>query len=358
MKVLHIEGGTHVYGGAYQVLQLLRLLKGRGEHFLACPEGSDVAAEALKAGIEVLPIPLNGEASLPSYFALRAIIKERKPDIVHVHSRRGADVWGVLAAWRSGTKLIVTRRVDNPEPRWLARLRYAPATRVVGISEKIRAVLASEGVPEGKLRCIRSGVDTAAYTPCADRGILKAEFGIGDDEKTVLMAAQFIRRKGHATLLAAIPGILEKCPKTRFLLAGQGPLLAEVRAAAAEFGDRVIVPGFRSDLAKILPACTLLAHPAESEGLGVVILQAAACGVPVVASRAGGIPEVVCDGQSGFLVEPGNVRQFALRIASLLADDTLAAEMGRHARDYAVNELSIDATAKANHTMYSELVPG
>jgi hypothetical protein len=107
-----------------------------------------VAAEALKAGIEVSPSP-ELRASLPAYFALRAIIRERKPDIVHVHSRRGADLWGGPRGMAERDKTCHLPRVDNPEPRWLARLRYAPAVRVVGISEKICAVLASEGVPEG-----------------------------------------------------------------------------------------------------------------------------------------------------------------------------------------------------------------
>ena len=356
MKILHVEGGKHVYGGAYQVLQLLRLLKGRGEHLLACPENSDVAAEALKAGLDVLPIPLRGEASVGAYFALREILREKSPDIVHVHSRRGADLWGVLAAKRAKVKLVITRRVDNPEPRWLARLRYAPATRVVGISEKICAVLASEGIPEAKLRCIRSGVDTAAYAPNPDRSLLRREFGIGDGEKVVVMAAQFIPRKGHATLLAAVPEVLAAHPNTRFLLLGQGALLEEVREKAKPFGDRVLVPGFRRDFSAILPACDLLVHPAEMEGLGVVILQAASCGVPVVASRAGGIPEVVRDGRSGFLVESGDAHLFALRMNSILGDENLAKGLSAYARDFAVNELSIDAMAEANHRMYEELI--
>jgi glycosyltransferase involved in cell wall biosynthesis len=356
MKVLHIEGGTHVYGGPYQVIHLLRALGSRGTHFLVCPQKSDVAAEAARQGLDVLPIPFRGDAGVGTYFSLRRLIEEKKPDLVHVHSRRGADLWGVLAAWRARVPLVITRRVDNPEARWLAGLRYRPATKVVGISEKICRVLASEGVPEEKLVCIRDGVDTVTFTPSADRTILQREFGIAPDEKTVLMAAQFIRRKGHAVLLKAVPEILASCPRTRFLLAGRGPLHDEIREAAAVYGDRVILPGFRGDMARITPACDLLVHPAEMEGLGVVILQAGACGIPVVASKAGGIPEVVRDGESGLLFDPGDVHALARLTISLLSDDSRAAAMGRFARNLVAGELSIGAMADANYRLYEEIL--
>ncbi len=356
MKVLHIEGGTHVYGGPYQVIHLLRTLGCRGAHFLACPEKSEVAAEAARQGLDVLPIPFRGDAGIGTYFSLRRLIREKKPDLVHVHSRRGADLWGVLAAWRAHVPLVITRRVDNPEARWLAALRYRPATKVVGISEKICRVLASEGVPQEKLVCIRDGVDTTTFAPSTDRTILEREFGIATDEKTVLMAAQFIRRKGHATLLAAIPEILTACPRTRFLLAGKGPLFDEIHEKAAAFGDRVLLPGFRADMARIMPACDLLVHPAEMEGLGVVILQAGACGIPVVASKAGGIPEVVRDGESGFLFDPGDVHALARLTISLLSDSSRASAMGRFARGLVAGELSIEAMSDANYRLYEDIL--
>jgi glycosyltransferase involved in cell wall biosynthesis len=355
MRVLHIEGGKHLYGGAYQVLHLLRLLKGRGEHILACPIGSAIAAEAQKAGIDVIPIPLNGEGSVKACFAIRRIIRERQPDIVHVHSRRGADLWGVLAAKLSHVSLVITRRVDNPELPIVARFRYGPAVRVVGISKKICEVLEFEGVTHDKLRCIRSGVDTSAYAPHEGHAYLKEQFDIAHNEHVVAMAAQFIERKGHATLLAAVPAILMEHPRTRFLIVGQGPLLDDIRAQAAQFAGRVIVPGFRADFAQILPECDVLVHPAQKEGLGVVILQAAACGVPVVASRAGGIPEVVSDGKSGYLVEPHDIDGFAQQVNALLGNKELCKEMGRFARNYAMRELSIDATAAANYELYKEI---
>src|SRR5690606_24610575 len=111
----------------------------------------------------------------------------------------------------------------------------------------------------------------------------------------------------------------------------------------AQFGDRVLTPGFRDDFNRILPGCDVLVHPAQMEGLGVVILQAAACGIPVVAGRAGGIPEVVCEGETGYLIDPVSAEEIADRLIELCADDELRRKMGQAARRLAEKELSIAA---------------
>lgn len=355
-RILHVEAGRHMYGGAYQVLALLRNTRHEADHLLACAHGSAIGQMARKDGLQVREIGLTGDAGAGAWFALRRAIRDFRPDIVHVHSRRGADVWGVLAAIGKHVPLIITRRVDNHEPRWLAHLRYGKAARIVGISEKICEVLESEGVPRERLRCIRSGVDTDAFRPGGVRGYLADQFGIAADESVVVMAAQFIPRKGHATLLAALPEVLAHHPRTRFLLLGTGPLHEQVKTAAAPFGDRVLVPGFRDDFTRLLPACDVLAHPAEMEGLGVVLLQAAACGIPVVAGRAGGIPEIVRDGETGFLVTPGDAEALAGYLCQLLGDAALRRRMGAAARAFAECELSISATTEANMRLYDEVV--
>lgn len=361
IRVLHIEGGKNLYGGPYQVLSLMRLLRKSSDvqNLLACPHGSAIAIAAEEHQLPVHTIPLRGDGSVGAYFALRRIIDSWKPDIVHVHSRRGADVWGVLAAARSKRRLIVTRRVDNPEPKVLVKFRYAAADIVVGISEEICRVMRAGGVSTHKIRCIRSGVDTQEWRPDAQaRRWIEEQFGVQTDEKLVVMAAQFIPRKGHEMLLRAIPAVVKAQPRTRFLLLGKGPLLEKVREEAKPFGERVLVPGFRDDFNRILPGCDVLAHPAQMEGLGVVILQAAACAVPVVAGRAGGIPEVVRDGETGYLVDPLSPEQIAQKLVRLLTDADLRNRIGMEARRLAEKELSTEAMAEGNLALYRELMKG
>ena len=162
MKVLHVESGMHLYGGALQVVFLSRGLQRLGvENVLACPEGSAIAEASAQGGVAVRALPMGGDADVGLVARLRRLIATEKPDLIHLHSRRGADIWGGVAGRLSGIPVVLSRRVDNTESKWAVALKYRLYDRVVAISQGIQAVLASEGVPAGKLRCVPSAVDTA-----------------------------------------------------------------------------------------------------------------------------------------------------------------------------------------------------
>jgi glycosyltransferase involved in cell wall biosynthesis len=363
VKVLHVEGGRHLYGGALQVVFLMRGLAPMGvASVLACPEGSAIAGAAA-AHARVRELPIGGDADLGLVGRLAALIRRERPDLVHLHSRRGVDVWGALAARRAGVPVVLSRRVDNPEWAPWARWKYRRVDRVVTISEGIRRVLLDEGVPPEQVVCVRSAVDTKAYAPGArldarERAWFRAEFGFGEGEFALGMAAQFIERKGHRTALEALPAIRRAHPRTRLLLFGQGPLVEPMRRLATERGldDSVHFAGFRNDLARVLPQLDLLVHPAEMEGLGVALLQAAACGVPIVAGRAGGIPEIVRPGLNGELIEPGDVDGLALAVTQLLGDAGQRARCGAAGRALVEREFSIDAMVRGNLAVYREVL--
>ncbi|HKX93219.1 MAG TPA: glycosyltransferase, partial [Methylibium sp.] len=235
MKTLHVESGMHLYGGALQVVFLLRGLQARGEQpVLACPEGSAIAGAVRALGVPVHEIAMRGDLDVGMAGRLRALIRTERPALVHLHSRRGSDLWGGLAARRESVPAVLSRRVDNPEPRWWVAAKYRLYAKVVAISEGIRRVLLAEGLGERQVVCVHSAVDTEAYRPePADRTWLRAEFGLADDEPVLAMAAQFIPRKGHRTLLAALPAVLAAQPRLRALLFGQGPELDAIRAQVA-----------------------------------------------------------------------------------------------------------------------------
>jgi glycosyltransferase involved in cell wall biosynthesis len=360
MKVLHVETGRHLYGGALQVRFLLEGLAAGwpgDRHVLVCPRGAAIAA-AVRGRVRVVELELGGDLDLGMAVRLRRLFADERPDVVHLHSRRGADLWGALAARSLGIPVVLSRRVDNPEPRPLVALKYRLYDQVVTISQGIRDVLLREGVPAAKVTCVPSAVDTRTYRPGGDRGWLNAEFGLPADALVVAMAAQFIPRKGHDTLLAALPPVLERHPRLRVLLFGQGPLRDEVSAEVQRRGwaDRVLLPGFRDDLARILPALDVLVHPARMEGLGVVLLQAAACGIPLVAARAGGIPEVCIDGETGWLVQPGDAAGLAAALDAGLSDPVEARRRGAAGRALVERAFSVEAMVAGNRAVYEKLL--
>lgn len=360
MKVLHVEAGMHLYGGALQVVFLLRGLKARGiDCVLACPTGSAIASEATPHA-EVVQMTMKGDADVALTGRLRRLIREVQPDVVHLHSRRGSDLWGALAARLEGVPVVLSRRVDNPESRFVVKLKYRLYDEVVTISDGIRQVLLSEGVPPTKLHCVLSAVDTAHYRP--DRSHLawfRETFGLNDGDLVIGMVAQFIARKGHSTLLDALPAVLASHPNARVLLFGQGPLRDEIAVRVqgdALLTQHVQLPGFRKDLDRILPCLDVLAHPAFMEGLGVSLLQAAACGVPLVGGRAGGIPEIVQPGLNGELIEPGDTAALTAALNKLLGSADVRQRYGQAGRAWVERRFSIDAMVSGNLGVYGRAI--
>ncbi|MCP5419858.1 MAG: glycosyltransferase [Gammaproteobacteria bacterium] len=359
MKIVHIESGRHLYGGALQVLFLLQGLRERpGRHVLICPEDGAIAAATDGLVEKQYAIPWHGDLDFGLSRRLRAILRQERPDLVHIHSRRGADIWGGWAAWREGIPAILSRRVDNPEPRWLAPWKYRLYQRVVTISQGIRGVLLAEGLPPERVTCVPSAVDVERYRPAADRAWFRREFALAEEEPAVGMIAQFIERKGHRLLLEAMPAILRSHPRVRFLLFGAGALRDEMERLCAQRGwqERILFPGFRKDLERIIPCLNLVAHPATLEGLGVALLQAAACAVPIVASRTGGIPEIVHDEVNGLLVPPGDSPALARAVIRLLDDPVQSVAFGQAGRRIAVRDFSIAAMVEGNYRVYREVL--
>jgi glycosyltransferase involved in cell wall biosynthesis len=358
VKILHVEGGRNLYGGALQVLYLIEGLKARGvENLLACRTGSDIGLAA-KPFAEVRGMKMEGDMDVLLIPRLYRLIRATRPDIVHLHSRIGADVMGGIAARLAGVPIVHSRRQDNPEKPWMVALKYRLHDRVVAISEGIGEVLMSEGLSPARLRIVRSAVEARPFQQPADKTWFRAEFGLPEGSLVMGVVAQLISRKGHRFLLQAMPRLMERFPALYVIFFGKGPAEADLREQARKLGldGRVRLAGFRDDLPRILPCLDLLVHPALMEGLGVSLLQAASAGVPIVASRAGGIPEAVRDGLNGLLVPPGDVAALGEAIGRVLGDPALARRLGEAGRDLVAREFSVDGMVEGNLRVYRELL--
>lgn len=358
MKILHVEAGKHLYGGARQVQYITEGLAARGiDTPLACARGSEVSRHP-PAGVRVLPIPMGGDGDVGLVLRLARLIRAERPDLVHLHSRRGADTWGALAARLAGVPCVLSRRVDNPESRLAVAFKYRLYAHVITISEAIRQVLLDEGLAPDRVSCVRSAVDPAPFLKPVDPSAFRAEFRLPQDALVIGVVAQMIPRKGHRHLFAALPGLVEKYHELQVLVFGQGPLLAELRAdvAARKLDGVVHFTGFRHDLAHWIGGLDLLVHPAEMEGLGVSLLQAAAAGVPVITSRAGGLPEAVLDGVTGLLCPPADVPALAAAIDRLAGDAALRHRYGEAGRARILAEFSIDRMVEGNLAIYHRVL--
>ncbi|MCQ3934786.1 MAG: glycosyltransferase family 1 protein [Gammaproteobacteria bacterium] len=357
MHVVHLETGRHPYGGARQALILMRGLKARSvEGTLACTAGGQLAGEARRLGLALRELPMRGDHDLGFIGRFATLLRELQPDLVHVHSRRGADWFGGLAARRAGIPALLTRRVDRSEGL-LSRLKYRPYGRVVAISTAIRRQLESVGLRPPQLALVRSAVEPALQDPAWSRERLAREFSLDPRCQLVGCVSQLIARKGHAELLQAWRAVAPACPQARLLLFGQGPLEASLRRRVRTLGleASVLFAGFRPDLASFIGRLDVLAHAASAEGLGLAVLEAEAAGVPVVAFRAGGVPEIVADGRTGYLVRAGDAAAFAIALTELLQNEARRKALGAAAWDWVAREFRVADMVDAYLTLYRDL---
>lgn len=357
MKVLHIETGRHLYGGAKQVAYIIEGLHKRGvDNILVCQQGSAIATEVSQMA-EVHQLSLRGDVDFRLLFQVRKLIKQYRPDVIHCHSRRGADIWGGIAGHLSHLPTVLSRRVDNLEPGWLVHRKYSWYDRVICISEGIRQVLLKQGVPEQKVITVRSAIDVTAWSEHCSREAFDNEFNTQPEQLILGMVAQLIPRKGHSLVLQAMQQLAADYPDLQLICFGQGPLRQALEQEAIERGlqDRVQFTGFRDDLPKWLGCIDMLVHPALTEGLGISLIQAAACSVPVIASRAGGMPEIVRDQLNGLLIEPGDLSALKQAMKRLIDEPHTRQQFGKAGRQLVEQEFSIEQMVEGNLAVYRDL---
>ncbi len=359
MSVVHVETGRHLYGGALQVLYLAQGLEERGvKSVLMVPRGSEIAAAARERWLRVEEFPFHGEADLGGLVRMAWRFSRPDVEVVHLHSRRGADTLGGVAGAAVRAPLVLTRRVDNSEAEWIVGAKYALYRRVVVVSAAVRDILVGQGVPEDKISLVRSAVDAAKWLTPRSRAELDREFGLQPGIPAGAMVAQFVARKGHWVLVQALAVLKRRGLAPTIVLFGRGPMRENVAALAesAGVGGQIRFAGFRDDLHEWLGAFDFSVHPALKEGLGVAALQAGAAGIPVAGGRAGGIPEVVEDGETGILCAPGDAGALACAVSRFLDDPEGAREMGTRARKRIESHFSVDAMVEGNLKVYREVV--
>ena len=359
MKVLHIETGMHLYGGAKQVTYLLEGLKKSGvDNVLCVPKDSETANWAKQKDIQIRTTDSAGDLDFVFFYQVKKIIHEESPDLVHLHSRRGADVLGGLAAKLEHVPCVLSRRVDNVEKPWMVKLKYPLYDHVITISEGIKAVLLTQGVPATKVTCVHSAVDAKFYQKPKTKAVFLNEFNLPTDTFCIGVIAQLIQRKGHRYLLQVLPELIKDNPQLRVLIFGQGPLSDSLEKQVKQSGlqQYITFTVFRKDPKKWLGCLDLVVHPADIEGLGVSLLQAAAAGVPIIASRAGGMPEIVHHEKNGLLIDPGDTLALRIAIQRIIDEKRLRSAMRAAGPELVNHDFSIDRMVQGNLKVYQQVL--
>lgn len=356
---MHVDTGLTWRGGQRQVLFLHRGLTARGvSSRLLCSAGGELEKRARAAGLPVTGLPMLGEWDVYSALKIAAEARAFGATHLHLHSSH-AQALGLLGARWCGTRnLVATRRVDFELRRHgLNRWKYGRGiARFVAISQAVRDVLERFGVERERICLVPSGVELGNAAPGAGDAF-RRELGLAPDESLVGNVAHLADHKGQRYLLEAVPSVLAVFPRTRFVIVGEGELEGELKALAASLslGDRLVFTGFRADVPAVLAALDLFVMPSHLEGLGTIVLDALAAGKPVVAARAGGIPDILQDGVEGLLVPPKDPESLSRAIRRVLADRGLAQRLAAAGRKRVEERFGVDAMVEGNLRLYQEL---
>lgn len=299
---------------------------------------------------------------------LERLFRSRRYDIVHTHTSK-AGILGRLAAKRARVPIVVhtphgnvfngyfspwkTRlfvEAERRAARWTDRIVALTRT---GVEDHLRLAI---GRPE-QFVTIFSGVDFGPYPGAIRRRErTREELGVSPDHLLIGGVGRLEPVKGFAYFIAAAERAGIAVPHARFVLVGSGSKEAELRDQARRLGDRFRFLGYRQDISELMAALDVLVVPSLNEGMGRVIVEAGAAKTPVVATRVGGIPDIVIDGNTGVLVSPGDTTSMAEALIALLRDRERLRTMGDAARAYVLPRFGLDRMVMRIEALYEELI--
>ena len=306
-------------------------------------------------------------ADIRALFELRRAIRSFRPEIVHTHSSK-AGILGRLAARHERVPVVIHSihgfgfGPHQPLPVRLAflaaeRLASRWTTAFVAVSQRNLEDGVRLGLfPASRARVIRSGVELASFAGHRGGGALRAELGIPVGAPLVVQIACFKPQKAPERFVEVAARLAPRFPAAHFLMAGDGTLRRRLERLRSEAGleRRLHLPGWRRDVPAIYDAATVVTLTSRFEGLPRVVVEALAAGVPVVAMAVDGVPEVVRDGENGFLVAPDDVAGVVERVAEILADDTLRSRLSAGSAS-GLEEFGREAMVRHQEELYREL---
>src|SRR5262245_20852010 len=323
-------------------------------------------AQATSAGLPCVTVGGNGLGDLGVLQQLVEVIEAYEISVIHAHEFYMSMIV-TLVSRATGIPLVVTIHGEGYYPdkrrrRAACRLMAAGAGAVVTVSADLsRFFCRTTGTPLDRVRVIYNGIDLGASPAARGSNVeLLESAGIPRGTKVVGAVGNLYPVKGHLDLIRATPTILKHCPTANVVILGRGALHDALVAEAEALGirHRIHLLGYRDDVGEWLRTMDVFTMPSHSEGLPLSLLEAMAAGVPPVVTQVGGMPEVVQQGETGFIVPPGDVAALADRISFLLGNPTFATKIGAAARHRILDQFTVDRMAAEYRAVYTRVARG
>jgi len=370
IKVCHLASGDLWAGAEVQVSIMCRHLAQRDDldvRAIILNPGR-LADELTAAGIPCTIIDESKHGFRELVDGVGRTLLDSPVDILHTH-RYKENIIGAMVKRKCRIKRLVQTIHGMPEP----------FSGLVGLRAKVYGVLNSLAMrrfdmfvavsydideymakswPDEKRTVVHNAVEADNTPPQRSREDVRAELGIPEDAVVVGSAGRMVPVKGYDLLLRAANRVMSDNPDVWLVLAGDGPLLDELKQTAVRYenGAKMILPGFRNDMTDVISSFDVLVMSSHHEGIPTVMLEAMAQGIPVVAMAVGGIPEVIEDGRSGVLVTAGSAEQLAMAVSDLLGDAPWLARIGRDGRARYTAEFTAEHQSGRLLKLYSRML--
>ena len=333
MFSLHIDTARTWRGGQNQVLLTVLGLRALGHRTMLVAHAAGELRQRAREGLDLVPLTPKTEMDLSAAWRLSRLIKQLRPDVVHAHDPHGVAMAALalsMSTQLDKPPLVAARRVDfHIKGNALSRWKYRQVDCFICASEAIRKMLVADGVPSVRAVTIHEGIDLG-HVAAAPAANLHAELWLPHHAPIVGNVAALVPHKGQRHLIEAAAIVVTRVPDARFVIAGEGELRPALERQIKDhhLEKHVFLTGFRPDVLSVHKAFDIFVMSSVTEGLGTSLLDAMACGKPIVATTAGGMPEVVKDGTTGILVRPRDHEAMADAIVKLLTDEQAGREMG------------------------------
>ena len=334
MFSLHIDTARTWRGGQNQALVTIMGLRSLGHRTMLVAHPDGELRQRAKEGLDLIPLAPRTEMDLGAAWRLSRLIRKLAPDIVHAHDPHGVAMAAMALSMSTQIPkppLVASRRVDfRMRGNSLSRWKYRQVDCFICASEAIRQILLADGVPSPRAVTVHEGIDLSRVD-AAPPAKLHEELWLPHHAPLVGNVAALVPHKGQRHLIESAALVVRQVPDARFVIAGEGELRLALERAIRDhhLEKHVLLLGFRPDVLSLHKAFDIFVMSSVTEGLGTSLLDAMASSKPVVATNAGGIPEVVVDGETGFLVPPRDHGAMAEALVRLLRDAQLRQRMGR-----------------------------
>jgi glycosyltransferase involved in cell wall biosynthesis len=372
MFSLHIDTARTWRGGQNQVLLTVNGLRSIGHRaaLVAHPDG-ELRRRAAE-GLDLIPLAPRTEMDLSAAWKLSRLVKRLQPDVLHAHDPHGIAMASLALSLGGGSKpsdtrlkpprplspsLVASRRVDfhlkgNSFSRWKNR----QVDCFIAASEAIRQMLLVDGIPAERVVTVHEGIDVEHVVAAPPVNVHEA-FWLPHHAPVVGNVAALVPHKGQRYLIDAAHLVVQEIPDARFIILGEGELREHLEKHVREHSleKHVLLPGFRTDVLGCIKGFDLFVMSSVTEGLGTSLLDAMACRKAIVATSAGGIPEIVEDGVTGLLVPPRDAHALAAAIVRALKDEELRGRMADGGYQRVNARFTVEHMVRATASVYERL---